>query len=302
MTSEDMSWFDHQHPVRGEDGLFRLTWTFPRAGKYRLYADFTPADGDNQIRPLSLTVAGGPERRLPLTPDTARAKRVGDLRFQIQVRPGTGLRMEKPALLTYTVRDAHGRPVKDLQPYIGAMGHLLAISQDGKEVVHTHVLQGPTPPGMGGREPLLVSPSMISEKGPVLTFKLTLPSGGLWKTWAQFMRGGKVYTVPFTFFVQDLWSKAPATPRPGRALPITIVVDGGYQPDRVSARPGQWVVLAFLLKEKGGCGDVVEFPSLSLRRPLRAGRKTLVAFTPKAAGTIAFTCRMGMYRGQIVVR
>ena len=36
MTTEDMSWFEHQHPVRGEDGIFRLTWTFPRPGKYRL--------------------------------------------------------------------------------------------------------------------------------------------------------------------------------------------------------------------------------------------------------------------------
>lgn len=58
MVTEDLAWFEHQHPARGADGLFRLTWRFPRPGRYRLYADFTPADGDNQVKPIDLTVGG----------------------------------------------------------------------------------------------------------------------------------------------------------------------------------------------------------------------------------------------------
>jgi YHS domain-containing protein len=211
MTTEDMSWFEHQHPVKVGDGKFRLTWTFPRPGKYRLYADFTPADGDNQVLPLSLEVGGGPGKTLSLTPDAKRVKQVGDLRFELKLQ-GEPLRMEKPLLMTYVIRDRSGRPVRDLQPFIGAMGHLLAISQDGKEVVHTHALQSVSQPAMPGeKEPFRVTRAMVTEKGPAQSFKLTLPSGGLYKTWAQFARNGKVYTVPFTFMVQDLWGKgAPA--------------------------------------------------------------------------------------------
>lgn len=305
MTTEDMAWFEHQHPVRGEDGLFRLTWTFPRPGKYRLYADFTPSDGDNQVLPLFLTVGGGEPKTVALTPDRKRVKQVGDLRFELRVL-GEPLRMEKPVLLTYTVRDRQGRPVRDMQPYIGAMGHLLAISQDGKEVIHTHALQSASQPNMGGeREPFRVTPAMVTETGPAFTFKLTLPSGGLYKTWAQFMHANRVYTVPFTFLVEDLWGKnASAAPKDagGAAQRATIVIDGGFSPASVAVNAGKPVELTFVRKEKSGCGEVVHFPSLGLKRTLKPGDTTTLSFTPRKSGPIRFTCGMQMYRGQVTVR
>lgn len=307
MTTQDMAWFEHQHPVRGVDGLFRLTWTFPRPGKYRLYADFTPSDGDNQVKPLALTVGGGPSRSVPLVPDRTRVKTVGDLRIELRVRPGGPLRMEKAALLTYRIRDRRGRPVRDMQPFIGAMGHLLAISQNGKDVVHTHVLQSASAPSMGGeREPFLVTAAMVSEKGPAFSFKLTVPSGGLYKTWAQFMHDNRVYTVPFTFQVQDLWQKSSGpSARTGRGSSVqraTIVIDGEYQPARVAVRARRPVELTLVRKEKSGCGEVVQFPGLGLKRSMKPGGKATVSFTPRKSGTIAFTCGMRMYRGEIVVR
>ncbi len=54
--------------------------------------------------------------------------------------------------------------------------------------------------------------------------------------------------------------------------------------------------------EESGCGDVVRFPGLGIERTLKTGQKTVVTFTPKKAGTTAFTCGMGMYRGQVVAR
>jgi YHS domain-containing protein len=319
MVGEDLAWFEHQHPVRGEDGLFRLTWTFPRPGRYRLYADFTPADGDNQVKPVLLTVGGGSPRIVPLAPDRARVKQVGAYRVELRVQPQT-LRMERPTLLTFTFRDRWGRPVRDLQPYIGAMGHLIAISQDGQQVVHTHVLQATTQAAMGN-EPLLVTPEMVTQTGPTFTFKLTLPTGGLYRTWAQFMRDNRVITVPFTFQVEGLWDKmtaataGPSDPREkmasaaspetakqeGSVQRATIVIDGGYSPATVSVKAMRPVQLTFIRKEMSGCGDVVEFPSLGLKRSLKTGQKAVVTFTPKKAETVAFTCGMNMYRGQVIV-
>ncbi|HTE18688.1 MAG TPA: YHS domain-containing protein, partial [Armatimonadota bacterium] len=170
MTTEDMSWFEHQHPVKTGEGRFRFTWAFPRPGKYRLYADFTPADGDNQVIPLTLTVGGGPGKTLALSPDVKRVKQVGDLRFELKLQ-GEPLRMEKPLLMTYVIRDRQGRPVRNLHPFIGAMGHLLAISEDGKEVIHTHALQSVSQPSMTGeKEPFRVTRAMVTEKGPAQSF------------------------------------------------------------------------------------------------------------------------------------
>jgi plastocyanin domain-containing protein len=82
----------------------------------------------------------------------------------------------------------------------------------------------------------------------------------------------------------------------------TVAVDGGYSPATVSVKAGQPVELTFLRKEESGCGDLVQFPTLGLKRALKTGEKTILTFTPKNAGTIAFTCGMNMYRGQVVVK
>jgi YHS domain-containing protein/plastocyanin len=306
MVSEDMSWFEHQHPVRGADGIFRISWRFPRAGRYRLYADFTPADGDNQVLMVPLTVAGANARTYPLKPDLARVKQVGDYRVSLTLRPGA-LQQEKQAVLTYTVRDRSGRLLRNMQPFIGAPGHLIAISQDGKEVIHTHALSPSTRQAMA-HGAVAVTPAMATEKGPNFSFKLTLPTDGLYKTWAQFMHNNRVITVPFTFHVAGLWAdstRAAAPAKPARAATAQrarVAIDLGYKPDVVTAKAGRPVQITFVRQEKGGCGEVVQFPGLGIKRTLKAGEKTVVSFTPKKAGTIKFTCGMDMYQGRVVVR
>ena len=80
------------------------------------------------------------------------------------------------------------------------------------------------------------------------------------------------------------------------------MVDGEYQPANVTVKAGQPVELTFHRKEKSGCGDVVQFPSLHLKRQLKSGEDTVITFTPGKSGSIPFTCRMGMYRGQVEVK
>ncbi|HTE18919.1 MAG TPA: cupredoxin domain-containing protein, partial [Armatimonadota bacterium] len=115
---------------------------------------------------------------------------------------------------------------------------------------------------------------------------------------------------PFTFLVQDLWAKS-AAPRPaasGKSAPkagvqqATIAIDGEYQPAQVSVRAGKPVRLTFVRKKGDGCGDVVQFPTLGLKRTLKHGETATVVFTPKRAGAIPFTCGMKMYKGQVVAR
>lgn len=309
LVSDDLSWFEHQHPIRGSDGIFRKTWTFPRPGNYTLYADFTPADGDNQVKPLPLVVGGGEARTYPLTPDAKRVKQVGDYRVELTLRPTAALTMEKPVILTYTVKDKQGRPLRNMQPFIGAPGHLIAISEDRKEVVHTHAIHGSAEPPME-KGAIHVTPAMSTEKGPAFSFKLTTPTSGLYKVWAQFMHRNRVITVPFTFLVQDLWARnlksvaAKAAPKKaaGVVQKATVVIDGGYSPAKLNVKAGRPVQLTFVRKGTDGCGEVVQFPSLKLKRTLKKGEKTTVTFTPTKSGPLHFTCGMEMYRGQLVVR
>ena len=210
LVSANMAYFEHQHPTLGPDGHFRLTWTFPRAGRYYLFADFTPTDGDNQILRTALDIGGSIHRPPPpprLVVDTQLTKTVGDTRVRLTLRPGP-IRAGRQTLLTYTLTDSVGRPRTDMQPILGVMGHLIALREDAQTLVHTHALHGVQPGSYGAamltmmqagqREAVPVTPDMVTEFGPAFTFKLTMPKPGLYKLWAQFQRKNQWLTVPFT--------------------------------------------------------------------------------------------------------
>ncbi|MES2460127.1 MAG: cupredoxin domain-containing protein [Armatimonadota bacterium] len=312
MVSEDMAWFSHEHPNLGKDGVFRLRTTFPRPGRYHLYADATPSDGDNQILPMTFTVGGtgapiiAASSTRPLTPDTTLTRRIGDISISVAVQPKV-LRQEKSAILTYTLRDAKGRPIRDMEPYLGAMGHLMAIRQDGEEVVHTHALHAVAPGTKKIEEGgLTLTSAMSTASGPTFSFKIALPTAGIYKIWAQFQRRGQVITVPFTFRVADLWENEPSPVAAAASAPVqkaTITVDKGvYLPSSLTLAAGRPVELTFIGGKAMGCGDTLVFPGLGIKRTLVAGGKTVVTFTPKKSGPLRFTCGMNMYQGQLTVK
>lgn len=82
---------------------------------------------------------------------------------------------------------------------------------------------------------------------------------------------------------------------------VTIAVEGGYDPATVHVRRGTPVRLTFDRREASGCSEEVVIPDFGIRRFLPAHEKTAVEFTPTTAGTVEFTCGMGMLRGRIVV-
>ena len=62
-----------------------------------------------------------------------------------------------------------GKPVTNLQPYLGAMGHLVIISSDLKEFVHSH-------PHEEGAEH-----AAASKSGPNVDFEATFKAPGIYK-------------------------------------------------------------------------------------------------------------------------
>ena len=82
----------------------------------------------------------------------------------------------------------------------------------------------------------------------------------------------------------------------------TITVSGGYSPAVVEVDAGRPVRLTFDRRETNPCSEEVVFSTLGIRRALPPFEKTVVEFTPAAAGRIEFTCGMGMLRGSVVAR
>lgn len=316
VVSDDLNHFWHEHPQIGRDGRFRLKWTFPRAGRYWLYADFTPADGLNQVLRASLTVDGAKGKPLPrLRPDKTLTKNVDG--YSISVRPSAPLQTGKASLLTYTISQ-NGRPVNDMQPYLGAMGHMMAIHQNGRDIVHTHTVAAGGP----------VQEAMATSRGPRFTFDLTLPRAGVYKIWAQFQRQGHVITVPFVFAVRgDIMIQprktrlaaaalgtgalmlagcgvhaAPAKKTAASVQKVTITLPDGYKTGAATLKAGRPVALTFYLRSDAACGNTVSLPATKWTKTLKVGEKATVKFTPKKSGPLAFSCGMDMHKGTIIVK
>ncbi|MEQ8572016.1 MAG: cupredoxin domain-containing protein [Deltaproteobacteria bacterium] len=92
----------------------------------------------------------------------------------------------------------------------------------------------------------------------------------------------------------------PASPSDAPRRVAVSVTGSGYEPDRIDARAGEALTLAFKRTSEEGCGDEVVFPGRDLRRALPIDQEVEVELTPKKDETIAFTCGMGMYRGSVV--
>lgn len=83
---------------------------------------------------------------------------------------------------------------------------------------------------------------------------------------------------------------------------VRIKVDkNGFSPASIEVEAGHKLNLIFTRAKDANCGRTVVFQKPNIRKALPVGRDVLVSLTPRAAGRIAFTCGMGMYKGNIVV-
>jgi hypothetical protein len=195
VISQDMTVFQHVHPDLDRSGAWTIPLTLPKAGYYRLLADFVPRGGSPQFIGRTLVTAG---YEGDLASEAARleadalTRTEGTLTARVTLDPPT-LIAGQYGHITYTLSDAAtGTPVTDLEPYLGAFGHTLLLSGDMVDYVHSHPTEGPE--------------SDISRGfgGPTVTFEGYLPRPGLYRAWTQFQRRGTVTTIPFTFTVKTL--------------------------------------------------------------------------------------------------
>ena len=82
---------------------------------------------------------------------------------------------------------------------------------------------------------------------------------------------------------------------------IEIIVDGGYQPNRIVVYAGQTVRLNFLRKDPSPCVEQVIFPDFHKSQDLSLNQTTTVELTPEKPGKYSFHCGMNMVRGELEV-
>ena len=184
MVSADLAWFGHEHPEAAADGSFTLRTTFPHGGSYTLFHDFTSKRDGMQVVPVELAVAGEAPAPVALAPDADGARVVEGCTVKL-VAPAPLRSLFNLSLKVRVEQD--GQPVTDLEPFLGALGHLIVISEDRRRFVHSHPLGAP--------------PKVGKPAGPEVTFGALFPAPGRYKAWVQLQRKGRVLTAPFVFDV-----------------------------------------------------------------------------------------------------
>jgi hypothetical protein len=210
VISQDMTYFQHVHPEEAADGTWSIGITLPKAGYYKVLSDFLPTSGASQFLARPLVTAGYSgdlaADAARLTPDVAQTKTVDDLTATISLDPTTFV-AGVYGHMTYHLKDsASGRPVTDLQTYLGAFGHTLIMSADMADYVHSHPLDILAKPDDDGGPPqFVIPPGADLEKlrgGPDVTFEGLMPRPGRYRAWTQFRRHDKIHTFAFTLDVE----------------------------------------------------------------------------------------------------
>jgi len=211
VISQDMEYFQHIHPEEQPDGTWTIDVTLLKAGYYKILSDFMPSGGAPQFLARPLVTAGYAgdlaADSAHLVADSKPVKTVDDITATVSYDPPecmVGLYCHMNYLLTDS---ATGKPVTDLQTYLGAFGHTLIMSEDMVDYVHSHPLDILAQPDDDGGPPVfLIPPGADLEKlrgGPEVTFEGLMPKPGHFRAWTQFRRNDRVHTFAFTFNVVE---------------------------------------------------------------------------------------------------
>jgi hypothetical protein len=176
----DFSGFQHVHPRLGHDGTWRTVLDLT-PGEWRLFADFKPTGGDGMVLGADLTLrgayhpAGAPAPTRTVGVDGYTVGLAGELTAGAD------------STLTLTV-SRNGRPVTDLQPYLEAYGHLVALREGDLAYLYVHPEGAP---GDGSTQP-----------GPDIVFGAAVPSVGRYRLFLDFKHEGVVRTAEFAMTAQ----------------------------------------------------------------------------------------------------
>lgn len=189
VVREDLHHFQHLHPDFDKDtGTFTVAdLTFSEPGPYRLFADFAVEGGmtDPSGSLLGISIAdlvsiGKGYKPQPVGSEE-RTKTFGELEVTLETNNPLEAMEESP--LKFILKD-NGRSVKDLEEYLGALGHSVIFQEGSASFIHVHPEHDADDKQDGSVE-----------------FMTMFPSPGKYKIYTQFQRDGEVITTDFVVSV-----------------------------------------------------------------------------------------------------
>lgn len=179
LVSNDLSWFDHQHPDFNGVG-FDLNYTFLKGGDYLLFTDYMPTGADQQVEKIPVTVSGAAAKPVSYAV-TKTTSKVDD--YEVTLTPAGGKWLTNNAMhITGTVKQGgKSLDVNAFENYLGAKAHVVMIGLAEKNFEHVH-------PGV---------------EGSAFDLHTEFKIPGIYRVWLQFQTAGKVHTADFVIQVEE---------------------------------------------------------------------------------------------------
>jgi len=172
VVRRDLTGYQHLHPVMRADGTWSVPLKVAEPGAYRVFADFQRSCRKYVL--ASDLLAPGDFRPQALPAPVATATADG---YRVRIEHAA-LRAGEDAPLRFTVSRG-GRPVRHIQPYLGARGHLVAVRQGDLAYLHVH-------------------PEERDDAADAIPFSADFTSAGSYRLFLQFRIDGTVHTAAFT--------------------------------------------------------------------------------------------------------
>lgn len=185
VVSKDLSSFQHVHPDYVKDNVFRTKLNLPFAGSFYVTSEFKPHKQNVVINKQWIQVSGEPLSNETIVPDTTWIKSVSGLEVSLSASPGIGeIEAGQMVMLLFRFIDKDtGKPIKEIEPFLGTSGHCVILNSIVDQFVHAHAMEA-----MSG--------------GANVMFHTVFPEKGIYKLWGQFQFKGEVLTVPFVITVK----------------------------------------------------------------------------------------------------
>ena len=187
IIDESLSDYHHIHPEPGQntgEWVFDFTPRFAR--DYRVWVDIVPEGGAQQY--AATLIDAGNETAPSPSAETLAQVTVDGLNFSLTFNGP--LKAGEDVMGSVAITDAAtDTPFTQLEPIMGAFGHIVAFAGDWDSIEHVH--------------PRGVEPSSADERsGPVLSFHMKPAKPGVMKVFVQTQVSGEDVFAPFTASVE----------------------------------------------------------------------------------------------------
>lgn len=167
VVGADLKQYYHLHPEEvGKEGVYLQKFDLT-GDSYKVFVDIKPKDLSYSVEPIELHIEeahhGHGENKLVV--DTEFTKIINNQAVELTI---SSFEVNKEVTLAFDVKDA--KP----EPYLGALGHVVILDENGEDFIHVHP---------------------ASNDETIFNTQFTKP--GVYKIWAEFKFGEQVNVYPF---------------------------------------------------------------------------------------------------------